>query len=361
MDNSRLQAIDFGRGLSVLVMVCVHTLWMYGNEFAQSESWLGTTVHMLGKGTTAFLIAMGISLMLSRNQSPMLLAKRGLFILAIGYFMNTLKFVVPIEVFGTMPDNFIAAYGWQAPLTSGQLTYLVLTGDILQMAGFALLVLSLVTRFVKNKFGYLVVAAFIALISQEVRGARLGVDNIDYFLDVLWGEHYNIYFPLFPWLAPILVGMYLSKVYLEANSDNQIFITHSVKLGGILVAIGGLLMWHDFDYHFADFFHTGLGGIAYLTGLNLLALALISTLVSKFPMPKLSRGLAYLSRHVTSLYVIQWVLICWGMGLVGFMTLSTFDVILMMPVMLVLTLLVNESVVRLGSVVTNYSKKVKLA
>jgi len=48
-------------------------------------------------------------------------------------------FLVPIAVFGTMPEAFIAAYGWSSPLGAAELGSLVLTGDILQMAGVSLL------------------------------------------------------------------------------------------------------------------------------------------------------------------------------------------------------------------------------
>ena len=35
--------------------------------------------------------------------------------------MNAAKSWLPIEVFNTMPEAFINAYGWQSPLSAGQL------------------------------------------------------------------------------------------------------------------------------------------------------------------------------------------------------------------------------------------------
>ena len=111
MNTHRLTAVDFVRGFSVFIMVCVHTLWMYGSSYTQGQSLLGEIIHLLGKGTAAFLIAMGISLLLSRHHSPRALAKRGVTILALGYGMNALKFVLPIAL-GVLPESFINAYGW---------------------------------------------------------------------------------------------------------------------------------------------------------------------------------------------------------------------------------------------------------
>ena len=43
--------------------------------------------------------------------------------------------------------------------------------------------------------------------------------------------------------------------------------------------------------------------------------------------------------HVTSLYVVQWTLICWTMGIVGYHTLGPWQVAAMIPVMIAATLL----------------------
>jgi len=346
MKSTRLEAIDFVRGLSVIIMVCVHTLWMYADVATQGDSWLGTTVHFLGKGTAAFLIAMGISLALSSRNTPSLLAKRGVFILFAAFFMNFLKFIVPIEVFGTMPENFINAYGWTSPLNTDQHLYLLLTGDILQMAGVALILLAGITAISNNKYHFLMLAVFIAGFSQELRGFQPGIPGLNYIADLLWGAKYNVYFPIFPWFSSILIGVFIGRCYAE-HKDSRRLYSDSLKWGVGLLIIGGALVMANFEYHFADFFHTGPGGIMYLTGLNLVGLWLanvvIQRLSSKRTFSKMHYFLTYCSRHVTVLYIIQWTLVCWGMGIIGFQTLHTGQVLVMMPVMLVVTLAANYS------------------
>ena len=117
--NTRLKTIDLARGASVFIMILVHTLWMYSSTTLQSESLFGAVIHILGKGTASFLVAMGLSMALSRRQTPMLLIKRGIQLLLLAYLMNVAKFWLPIEVFNTMPEAFINAYGWQSPLSAG--------------------------------------------------------------------------------------------------------------------------------------------------------------------------------------------------------------------------------------------------
>ncbi|MEI8618620.1 heparan-alpha-glucosaminide N-acetyltransferase domain-containing protein [Pseudoalteromonas sp. B193] len=68
--NTRLKTIDLARGASVFIMILVHTLWMYSSTTLQSESLFGAVIHILGKGTASFLVAMGLSMALSRRQTP---------------------------------------------------------------------------------------------------------------------------------------------------------------------------------------------------------------------------------------------------------------------------------------------------
>jgi hypothetical protein len=66
------------------------------------------------------------------------------------------------------------------------------------------------------------------------------------------------------------------------------------------------------------------------------------------PLPDWFRaGVGYLSAHVTTLYVVQWTLICWAMGFVGYQTLDLGQVLGMMPVMIVATLLAEYGLRRL--------------
>ncbi|MFD2166172.1 heparan-alpha-glucosaminide N-acetyltransferase domain-containing protein [Thalassotalea euphylliae] len=346
MKSTRLEAIDFARGLSVIIMVCVHTLWMYGDTYTQTEAALGSFIHKLGQGTAAFLITMGISMALSSRTTPVQLAKRGIYVLSLGYLMNALKFIVPIGVFGTMPESFVNAYGWESPLTQGQYLYLLRTGDILQMAGVSLFLLALINLVTSNKYVYLGLAFVVAATSQVVRGYQPGIEGVNYVADLFFGANYNVYFPVFPWFSSILIGAYLGKCFSENKDPEKLYVL-SLKWGLGLSASGIALSAYDYEYHFADFFHTGPGGIMYLTGFNLVALWLVGKMIKNYGstaiLNKIMNSLSYCSRHVTTLYIAQWTLICWGMGVVGFKTLSPWQVVAMMPIMLAITLVVHHA------------------
>jgi len=282
-------------------------------------------------------VLMGVSLMLSRKVTMQAIIFRGFVLLGLGYMMNALKFLVPILVFKTMPENFIGAYGWNSPLSFEQLRYLLLTGDVLQLAGFSLLLLAFVRQFVKNKYILLVIAAVIAFSAKELSGFRLGISGVDYVFDLLWGDQYNVYFPVFPWISCILVGMFFGQLYVESDKNEALMYRRMLQYSLVMIPVGIALCVYDFKYHFGDFFHTGAGGIIYLAGFNLPILWLMNKLVHKYDCPRFYAFMRYSSQRVTSLYITQWVLVCWGMGIVGYSTLTGGQVLALAPVMMVLT------------------------
>lgn len=344
--STRLVEIDIGRGLAVFVLAIIHTLWMYADTETQSHSILGHVVHFIGKGTPAFLICMGISMVFSRKQDFRSIALRGVFILALAYGMNFLKFIVPISVFHTMPESFIEAYGWSSPLNGKQLTYLVLTGDILQMAGVALILMAVANALLKNKYAILAAAILIAAVSREVAGLRFGIPNTDYLAKLFFSGDYHVYFPVVPWMSFILFGMFIGKL-LQEKHDTKAILARIWLPGVICLLLGGIACYINFDYHFGNFFNLGPGGVVYLLGINLLLLWAIHKFVNMGVQSRAHEFLHYLSQRVTSVYIIQWVLVCWGMGIIGFRTLNAWQTAGMMVVMLLLTFAVQRLVDKL--------------
>ena len=340
--KSRVFIIDLARGLAVFFMICVHTLWMLGSHQLQTETGFGHWVHLMGQGASAFLITMGFSFMVTPDRRLSRAFERGVFILLVAYLMNALKFLVPIYVFGTMPEAFIAAYGWQSPISPGQAAYLLGTGDILQMAGVSLFLIGFARRFVPNKYGILALMLASVGVSALLRGTRVGHPAPDYVLDVLWGTQWNVYFPVFPWIAHILAGMFLGSVYLEHDRDERVLMRAVGGLGLVLLVAGWAVSRNDWAYHFNDFFHTGPGGTLYLIGRALCVFYVAARLLALRPLPAWFRaGVNYLSAHVTTLYVVQWTLICWAMGIVGYQTLGLAQTVALMPVMIVATLIAD--------------------
>ncbi|MEL7304564.1 MAG: heparan-alpha-glucosaminide N-acetyltransferase domain-containing protein [Myxococcota bacterium] len=334
--SKRIEAIDQARGVSVVLMVLVHTLWIHGTEATQI-GWFGDVVHFVGRGTPMFLLAMGFSFILSRRQTMMASIGRGIALLGIAYLMNTLKFIVPIKVFGNMPETFIEAYGWHSPLDSGQLLYLIGTGDILQLAGLALIAMGLAKRFLPNAYSMAALAAATVILTPFVRGYRPGIVGLDYICDLFWGQEWNVYFPVFPWVSIIFFGMSLGMMYRETNDPGPVF-RRMLPLGGILFVVGGVLCLFDYEFHVGDFFHLGPGGAVHLMGISAILFWFAHKISPWLAASRIGPLFKLASRWVTSLYVWHWVVICWAMGIFGYHELDALQVTLLYPVFLALSL-----------------------
>ena len=163
---------------------------------------------------------MGFTYALSRKHTILSSIKRGLLLLLAGYVMNFLKFIVPLFL-GLLPNNFIEAYGWTPPPTFGNMVYMVLTGDILQLAGMSLLFMGVIHKLALKYSKWIpIIATVVVLVLLEfVRGTHVGILPIDYVLDLLWGADWNVYFAVFPWVGYIFVGMFFGYVYQEKGND----------------------------------------------------------------------------------------------------------------------------------------------
>lgn len=340
MMSQRIKTIDFGRGISVILMILVHTLWIHAKQEVQTQTALGHFIHFVGRGTPVFLIAMGFSFMISGNQNLCSAIKRGIYILGIGFLMNFLKFVIPL-LFDFAPQNFIEAYGWQNPVTTQQLIYLVLTGDILQLAGSALLIIGLIRKYISQRLVLLLLAILIAFISRWFTPVDTDYFIVNYIQQLFFSNGFWVYFPVFPWLSFIVLGMFFGKLYVENNGDQKILFVRMLIYGLFFISAGALMLWYNHEYHFNDFFHLGPGGVIYLAGWNFTVLFFFYLLLLYTRDNPVYKFIFYCSKNVTSIYVIQWVIICWSMGIFGFQNSNSWETLLLMPFFVALTFLVQ--------------------
>jgi uncharacterized membrane protein len=316
--NKRILTLDLIKGISVIGMIIIHTLLVYANVKSQYETAIGSFIVFLGRGTSIFLICMGITFMTSSHQSLKSALKRGVLLVFAGLFMNFMKFMIPV-IFNFAPDNFIQKYGWHASIEQ-QYVYLVQLGDILQLAGMSLLFVGFIREYVKNKYIMLAIGLFVALISREVSGINLDYPVINYILDLLFNTDYPayVYFPVFPWMAFIIIGMFFGKWFQELNYNTKQIFRNMLYVGLLFIAIGAPLVFLYGDYNYNGFYHMGPGGVIYFAGWTLLFLWLINTITANVKENGFMRILKYCSKNLTSMYMIQWILISWGKGIFGY-------------------------------------------
>ncbi|PXY42422.1 hypothetical protein DMB65_04115 [Flavobacterium cheongpyeongense] len=335
--SNRIAALDLIKGMSVIGMVIIHTLLTFADVKSQSETFIGSFIVFLGRGTSIFLICMGLTFMTSRHQSLKSSVKRGGLLLIAALLMNFLKFIFPV-IFGFAPDNFIQRYGWHGPIEQ-QYLYLMLLGDILQLAGMSLLFIGFIRKYVTNKYGILAVGILIALVSREVSGINIDIPVVNYVLDLLFNNDFPayVYFPVFPWMSFIIIGMFFGKWYQELYYNRAQLFQKMLYAGFLFVVLGAPLVFIYGDYNYNGFYHMGPGGVIYFAGWTLIFLWLLFKISENVKENKFIKLLKYCSKNLTSMYMIQWILISWGKGIFGFRDNDISIVLMLIALYIVLT------------------------
>lgn len=297
--------------MGVVGMVAVHVLIRYGS-YAANQSVYGTIVRFWGGPLAApvFLFLMGASLAFSTHAAPRDGWRRGLTLLALAYLLNFLR--------GTLPAFFGLEFGIIEPgdLAPYTLTNLFWIVDMLHCAGVSLMLVTVVRYFLPQPRLWVFMGAIVALASPLLWGRVSGWPPLDGCLVLLWGGGEFVQFPVFPWVSYPLTGMAFG-VWLRTSVDQDALFRRAAGVGVILFLAGGLLILSRPTFHIGDYFHSGPGAVIAFTGFVLVWLAACHWLVERVPDNLLFRLCYYWSARVTVFFFIHWIIIGWGIGIIG--------------------------------------------
>lgn len=308
--------VDAIRGLSVFMMIVVHALAFFATPRIQTEG-LGAAIMIVGKGAATFVLCMGFSCVYVRRSDLRSGFLRGGRLIVLGYGLNAVKFLVPLWLLGGLPEGLLVDLGLH-PADPSNARYFLLLGDILQMSGLAVVIIAFLQALSIKPWQSFGLAALVALLSPRLWGVHGPGAVSSYIFDVLWGDGYTVFFPLFPWLSYALVGLGLGILVKEARRPIATLYRQWFAAGLFLTlssaAIGALFpqTWRG-----RDFYRTGPSAIAALTGILVM---LFPAMHHVWPhlSPSVRASLLHLSRRVTRLYAISWIVICWSVGRLGF-------------------------------------------
>ncbi len=308
LHEGRLRFLDIARGLAIVFMVFQHVQLLFAVGSGE-DSLLGAAFLLLGTAPAApvFMVAMGFLFGSSTRTGVRSGLVRGLQLFALGYALNLLRFVLPLLVRGDpQAIDFFGGTWWGAFFEI----------DILQLAGLSLIVLGPIKRYVRDPRLVLALAAAVAIVSPLLWGVGGG----SVFLDPLWGLGEWVSFPLFPWLAYPLLGLSLAGFTARATSADRLMRAWALagaaacwpasRCSASRPAGAGILA-------FGDYYRSGLPVQLLLAGFVLLWLPLLWWLDRRLAWRAVPRYLTSLSRNITAVYLIQWVLIGWlaiGLG-----------------------------------------------
>jgi uncharacterized membrane protein len=330
--EGRIRAFDLARGLAVAFMVLVHVLFHFGSPDAWTTP-AGVVLIFLGGPLAApvFMFLMGTSLAFSRRSTATGIARRGLWLLGLAYTLNVLRGALPAWLglsTGVVTTEQIAPY--TVPTLLGMV-------DIHQMAGLSLLAIAALPPVRRAPLAAIGLALGAAVVAPALWGRTTGWAPIDALLAPLWGTDWNVFFPVFPWIAYPLAGLAYGTALVRAT-DARAFVRRAGGLGVVLgiVGLAGIVLVSPFRGQ-ADYWRPAPASVVAILGLAMTWLAACEIAVARIRPNGLFEIFYGWSLRVTSMYCVHWILIGWGVGLVGHSRLSPAVVPAAMLVVLVLT------------------------
>jgi uncharacterized membrane protein len=319
--NNRLLSIDLARGLAVLFMIAVHTLEVFANQEVKNTVF-GQIIAFLGGPPAApvFMTLMGFSFIYSSKSELKPKLFRGFKIFLTGYLLNILRGVIPFSLASYLNMDVVKTF----PIEKFNEYTILTTVDILQFAGIALMIMSIIQALNINKYLILVSAFLISMISPFLWGIKIDLPIIDQVLELFWGDQpiefsfiaNKIAFPVFPWLTFPLLGMFLGETVKNSTDTNRIF--NYFGLSGIFVlAISVTISFTNYQYHFNDYYHSRQGAMLFMCGFVMGWLYLTKLVIDNIPTNSFFDLLFQWSKGVTNIYFIQWIIILWSVAFFG--------------------------------------------
>jgi len=330
--RERIRAFELAAGLSILFMMLIHDLWHWGKP----ETWtstIGWAISLAGgpTATPTFLFVMGASLAFSPPWRFRTLATRGLWLLFLGYLLNFLRGTLPAIV-GTS----VGLVTWQqiAPFTPWSLLTSV---DLHHVAGLSLVAVAAISIRWRPGWPWLVAAAAVILVQPWLRGLSFGTALLDGPLTPILGGAPNVFYAVVPWLAYALVGAVFGRVLATATDRRRVF-----RVGGLvglaLIAISGLLiLLTQPSFDVITYWHGPPAFVIGIIGLVLVWLAICEAVTRIEWLNRRLRIVYFWSARVIPMYFTHWLVVGWGIAVVGFRDLDLTGVLIATPCGIVVT------------------------
>ncbi len=295
-EKYRMLYLDIARGLAILFMFTQHCMIVHEKTAGEGSNLLANIFVLLGTAPAApvFMLIMGIFLMISTaNFKTNFL--RGIKLILLGYFLNLLRFTIPLFIAGTAGFQYAAG---ETPVS------MFLSVDILQLAGLSIIFGLFIKRAIDNKIVAPVIILAI-LIFSPLLWENFGANPV---FSILWGAGANVYFPFFPWFVYPVLGMYLSRFLLNiSNHKNDI---KKLIWSGIFIIVTGIVTFDLFPI--GDYHRSGTAVHLLIIGFIFVWLPACRWISNKFSNTTIVDTLVFWSKNVTAVYFIQWVIFGWS-------------------------------------------------
>lgn len=240
----------------------------------------------------------------TRNKTANAFIKRGIHLLLLGLIINILYFL----------SNYGAGIGLNYSLTS------LLANDVLQFAGLTFILIGILKKFNLKNFTILIIAIIMSIIGSIINGLTFDNLYLTQFIGNIVGTYgYNVVsaFPLLNWFLITVLGLIFGN-YLRRCGDKRefykkllipsiiicvvVFIVF-LQISGGMFDISGLTISERIN-----FFQLTTVELMYAALFVILTFSIIHFIIPHIP-NKLKELILFTSKHITTIYIIQWIII----------------------------------------------------
>lgn len=297
---ARTSTADFVKGIAALLMIQVHIIELFASE-AIFKSDIGKLLLFLGGPPVApvFLLFLGYFIASSQKTTQQLVI-RGLKIIALGLSLN-----IALNL-----NLIISVYKDQFPYIN-ILEYLFGV-DVLPHAGLSIIIIALLKKVIDK---HIVIPVLLALVAAFMGTMLLTSvpeqQSLLYILAFVYGDGWWSYFPLFPWLSYSLAGLVFYKV--TQQYDFSYFSSLRSKI--ILTVLFLLFLVFTLQYAISvasdlqNYYHHGIIFFCWTIVFLIFYIFFASQMVRRVPDNSAFSYLKWLGKNITTLYVVQWIII----------------------------------------------------
>lgn len=245
-NTGRQLNIDVAKCSSIVFMVLIHVLMIFGINTETGWGYFAGTVLGGFMSAPVFMVCMGVGLAYSKNHDPRRTVLRGVNILLIGYILNILR-ALPLMI------SFLSAKSLplieSLPLIGNVplFVYSIVVGDILQFAGLALIAFGIL-RLVKLEDTTIlalgILFSLITTITPVLKSQSLFVNAfVGLFVIVTPGGRPIADFPSISWFIFVAFGYWFGNRLKTVKNLNRFYLLLGIPC--FLICLIGVL----YEYH----------------------------------------------------------------------------------------------------------------
>ena len=265
-----------------------------------------------------FIFSMGIGLAFTTRNKASDLLRRGIHIMMIGLILNVCRFLIPSLVgYGITHD---------ADFYISKLPYLFFGNDLLQFASLAMLLMALLKYLKLTPWKIFLTALVINIVSMFFNGLYL--DNMT--LNVILGHFIGIDngaelvvsdFPVFIWFLMYAGGLVFGTYLKNWTVEQKVKFYKTVSFPCFIVTTVIYVIEYKKGFGMMGgpganvFYHLTTPEVFLCIGTEFAMLGCCYLICKMLP-EKMMKIIEQISRAVTSVYFIQWILVWWAANVV---------------------------------------------